>query len=205
MKGIRDETQPHCRIFTIPPSHFYLHEKNSPKITFITLITAFTILILLLWSGLVQVIDLTKFGLFASYFRNFTANWENRPKIIGRKAKNRVYFLFTAEFRSKITCSMFLGYWEIPRNNWSLKWSYFREENWHFQLNLIHFFLAEGVGNISLFAFFSRCDDGKAKKDKGWHQRVPKKRRKKENRVRSQAGSNLEGKVYKSNALPTGL
>ena len=132
-------------------------------------------------------------------------NWENRPKIIGRKAKNRVYFLFTAEFRSKITCSVFLGYWEIPRNNWSLKWSYFREENWHFQLNLIHFFLAEGVGNISLFAFFSRCDDGKAKKDKGWHQRVPKKRRKKENRVRSQAGSNLEGKVYKSNALPTGL
>ena len=36
MKGIRDETQPHCRIFTIPPSHFYLHEKNAPKITFIT-------------------------------------------------------------------------------------------------------------------------------------------------------------------------
>ena len=28
-------------------------------------------------------------------------------------------------------------------------------------------FLAGGVENLSIIAFFSRCDDGKAKKDKG--------------------------------------
>ena len=127
--------------------------------------TALRILTFLLWNTLVHIIDQTKFGLCWCYFRNFNANWENRPNIFGRKAENRVYFPFAAEFRYKTAFPVFYGYWEILRNNWRLKWSYFGGNNWHFQLNLVHS-LARGVENLSLFPFFSRCDDGKAKKIK---------------------------------------
>ena len=50
-----------------------------------------------------------------------------------------------------------------------LSWQYFRQINWHFQVNLIHSFLAGVAENLSIIAFFLTLRWWKSKKDKGWH------------------------------------
>ena len=56
------------------------------------------------------------------------------------------------------------------------KWSNLREKKLTFSTKPRTFLLRWAALSLSLFAFCSRCDEGKEKKkDKGWHSRVPKR------------------------------